>query len=127
MADLEFDRAKGVLTWDKKSLKWQAVSGPFGAGSLPAGLYEVSRREITDYTNKVSKPFRDKTNKGFFIPIYPKFQTNRGKNGGRLGIHPDGNTPGTEGCIGLTDSTTKTFHSAIASTAASAKLTLLVK
>jgi len=127
MADLIFDRSKKKLSWPFKNLSWNAISGPFGAGALPPGLYDIARREITDYTNKVDAPYRDKTGRGFFIPIYPKFNTNRGKSGGRLGIHPDGNKPGTLGCIGITDANSKSFHDAIRLTAPSSKLTLQVK
>lgn len=127
MADLIFDRSKKTLSWPLKELSWSAISGPFGAGALPPGLYDIARREITGYTNKVDTPYRDKTGLGFFVPIYPKFDTNRGKSGGRLGIHPDGNVPGTLGCIGISDSNSKNFHDAIRLTAPSTKLTLLVK
>ncbi len=127
MADLIFDIKQKKLTWLLKGLSWNAVSGPFGAGALPPGLYDISRREITDYTSKVDVPYRDKTGMGFFVPIYPKFNTNRGKTGGRLGIHPDGNKPGTLGCIGITDANSKGFHDAIRATAPNVKLTLHVK
>jgi len=126
MADLTFDRTKKVLSWPAKNLTWNAVSGPFGAGPLPIGLYDIARREITEYTNKVDVPYRDKTGMGFFVPIYPKFQTSRGKTGGRLGIHPDGNKPGTLGCIGITDANARSFHNAVKQTAPSALLTLQV-
>ena len=100
-------------------------AGLYGRGALPAGLYTISRREITKYTNSISSPFRDKTGKGFFVPIYPKFSTTRGKNG-RLGIHPDGNKPGTDGCIGLKEHNAKSFYDAIASTSPAAIITLQV-
>ena len=64
---------------------------------------------------------------GFFLPIYPKFNTNRGKVGGRLGIHPDGNKPGTLGCIGITEENTKSFYDAIRLVPINVKLTLQVK
>jgi hypothetical protein len=127
MAELIFDRAQKMLSWPARKLTWRAVSGPFGAGQLPAGIYDIARREITEYTNKVDIPYRDKTGMGFFVPIYPKFQTNRGKTGGRLGIHPDGNKPGTLGCIGITEANTRSFHDAIKQTAPSVLLTLQVK
>ena len=127
MPDLYFDRLQQKLSWPFNNQCWNAISGPFGAGPLPPGLYDIGRREITDYTNKVDIPYRDKTGKGFFLPIYPKFNTNRGKVGGRLGIHPDGNKPGTLGCIGITDANTKSFHDAIKMTPIKIKLTLLVR
>ena len=127
MVDLVFDRVNKKLSWTSKNLSWDAVSGPFGAGALPIGLYDIGRREVTGYTATIDVAYRDKTGKGFFVPLYPKFQTTRGKSGGRLGIHPDGNKPGTLGCVGITNHNTKSFHDAIASTAPSAKLVLHVK
>ena len=127
MADLVFDRATKTLSWSNKKLTWHAISGPFGAGALPPGLYDIARREVTGYTASIDFAYRDKTGRGFFVPIYPKFQTNRGKSGGRLGIHPDGNKPGTLGCIGITDANAKSFHDAIALTPPGAKLILQVK
>ena len=127
MADLIFDRAKKSLSWPTKNLSWNAISGPFGAGALPLGLYDIGRREVTGYTSSIDLAYRDKTGRGFFVPIYPKFQTSRGKSGGRLGIHPDGNKPGTLGCVGITDQNAKSFHDAIASTSPGAKLVLQVK
>jgi hypothetical protein len=127
MADLIFDRAKKTLSWPTKNLSWNAISGPFGAGVLPPGLYDIGRREVTGYTASIDLAYRDKTGRGFFVPIYPKFQTNRGKSDGRLGIHPDGNKPGTLGCVGITDQNAKSFHDTIASTSPGARLVLQVK
>ena len=127
MADLIFDRFEKKLSWPLKQKNWNAVSGQYGVGVLPVGLYDISRREITEYTNKIDLPFQDKSGKGFFVPIYPKFNTNRGKSGGRLGIHPDGNKPGTLGCIGITNSNSKSFHDEIRLTTPNIKLILKVK
>jgi len=126
MADLVFDRMLKTLSWPSKGLRWGAISGPYGKGSLPSGLYDVGRREVTGYTSAVDSPYRDKTGKGFFVPVYAKFETNRGKKDGRLGIHPDGNVPGTLGCIGITNANARNFHDAIRSTAPSAVLILKV-
>ena len=35
--------------------------------------------------------------RGWFLPLTPRFSTSR--HG--FGIHPDGNLPGTKGCVGL--------------------------
>lgn len=127
MADLIFEKSKKELSWPAKKLKWSAVSGPHRLGPLPSGLYDIGRREITDYTNQIDRSYRDKTGRGFFVPIYPRFSTHRGKNGGRLGIHPDGNIPGTLGCIGITDNSAKSFHDAMKAASPGAKLLLIVK
>lgn len=125
MADMTFKRNAGILIWQGRG-RWEAKSGPFDQGRLPLGLYKVSRREVTAYTANVPSGFKDPaTGKGFFIPIYPQFSTHRGKSGGRLGIHPDGNSPGTKGCIGIR-SNAKSFHDAIAKSAADSNLMLEV-
>ena len=87
--------AIGTLLWGQDS--YGAVSGPYEKGSAPLGDYAVETKKV------VSGPTMDKgycitDSQGklcFFIPITPKFQTDR--NG--LGIHPDGNVPGSLGCI----------------------------
>lgn len=129
MADLYFYRQLGILAWPSQGSYWSAVSGIQGSANLlplPSGVYTIGRREVTDYTPSIGSAFQDKTGNGFFIPIFPTFATNRGRSGGRLGIHPDGNVPGTAGCIGLTDPDTSSFFNAIAGTAAAAQLTLEV-
>lgn len=123
MANMTFKRNSGILSWAGKG-RWDAVSGPHGKGKLEPGLYNVSRREVSQYTSKIGAGFRDGSGKGFFIPIYPQFSTSRGQNG-RLGIHPDGNVYGTNGCIGIRTNA-KSFYDCIAASAADSKLTLEV-
>jgi hypothetical protein len=127
MADLIYTKATGLLVWPAKSGKWKAKSGPYGLGALPSGIYTLGRTEITSYTTSIGSAFKDGTGKGFFIPIYPGFTTTRGSTGGRLGIHPDGNVPGTAGCIGITDRDTSSFFNTIKSTPINASITLEVK
>ena len=122
MADLTYKHHSRCLSWIGKG-NWDAVSGP--KHKLPNGIYTVSRREITTYTNKIGKSFQDKGGKGFFIPIYPQFDTTRGKTGGRLGIHPDGGVYGTAGCIGIRENS-KSFYDTVALSASDATLTLEV-
>ncbi|MEJ2046069.1 MAG: hypothetical protein P8X74_22950 [Reinekea sp.] len=124
--DLYFDISDQSLTWPAKGLSWKAESGPHGDAELPPGMYLLGRREISQFTKSIDKAYKDNaTGYGFFIPIYPQFETDRGRKGGRLGIHPDGNIPGTEGCIGLKAST-KAFYDVIGSTAPSAIISLKV-
>lgn len=124
MADLKFSRSAEILTWGDKG-RWDAVSGPFIPGKLPTGIYKLGRREVTPYSSEIAASFRDETGKGFFIPIYPTFSTDRGKTGGRLGIHPDGGTPGTRGCIGIRSGAAH-FYRVLAATGTDASLTLEV-
>ena len=75
-----------------KRASFSAVSGSSRLFTLQNGEYETNT-------------FRDRTKEamvrdgvGFSINLKPTFQTGRFD----LRIHPDGNQPGTEGCIGLT-------------------------
>lgn len=128
MADLIYNRSKNKLEWSAKGLVWKAVSGPY-RDPLPAGSYKVARKEVTPYTSAIDSPYQDASGKGFFLPIYPKFSTSR--NG--LGIHPDGNVDGTEGCIGLvtnpgaSKASPKKLHDALKTVPLGKKLTLRVK
>lgn len=124
MADLKFNRSARILTWGDKG-RWEAVSGPHPPGELPTGIYKLGRREVTPYSSSIAASFRDETGKGFFIPIYPTFSTNRGKEGGRLGIHPDGGVYGTLGCIGIR-SGAASFYRLLEATGTDASLTLEV-
>ena len=119
MATMTFSKSTGTLTWSAFG-SWNAVSGGWG-DPLPSGLYTVERRNVTGYTKSIGKGFRDKTGKGFFVPLTPQFKTARTG----LGIHPDGNVPGTQGCIGIKNDA-YSFYEAIASTAPSAVITLKV-
>lgn len=121
MATIVFNKSTGVLSWPKFGT-WYAVSGPWKKGALEVGIYTVQRRKVTSLTSAMEKGFLDKkTGKGYFIPITA--HVNRGREG--LGIHPDGNIPGTEGCIGIKYHS-KSFYTSIASTAPSANITLQV-
>ncbi len=124
VAKIVFNRKSKVLIWHGKG-RWKAVSGPWGEGALPVGIYKIGRRGITPYTSTIGKSFQGSNGKGFFVPIFPEFATQRGANGGRLGIHPDGGVAGTKGCIGIKENS-KTFFDVIAATAPSANLTLEV-
>jgi hypothetical protein len=121
MATMIFNKSTDTLTWPSFGT-WSAVSGPWHKGALENGMYTVERRHITPLSSKMENGFIDKkTGKGYFVPITA--HVNRGREG--LGIHPDGNVPGTEGCIGIKNDALG-FYKAIASTAPSATITLLV-
>jgi hypothetical protein len=77
--------------------EWSAVSGPYGQGSLPEGLYRIGKAVAIDPDNPGNRPYRDSAGLAWWCPIYPSFITDRTG----LGVHPDGNIPGTAGCIGI--------------------------
>jgi RHS repeat-associated protein len=90
---------------------WSAVSGPYIPGPLPQGDYTLSGPPLpVDPTASENAPYCDPSDNCWFQPLKPNFDTDRGKKGGRLGIHPDGNKPGTEGCIGVTTEDTKDLY-----------------
>lgn len=86
-----------TLRWGAES--WSAVSGPHGNGRLPEGTYTVEVHRRTEQSSSLGKGFIDReTGLGWFVPLTP--DQNIGRTG--LGIHPDGNVPGTLGCVGIT-------------------------
>lgn len=106
MASISFDKGKGTLTAFGKV--WPAVSGikgksrplPSGAYSVPAGALMTGTEHVdgVGFDKKYAHPaYKDRTGFGWFLWL--------GK--GNLGIHPDGNVPGTLGCIGVTKNNTR--------------------
>lgn len=69
-----------------------AVSGPWGNGRLPEGVY--TGRNLR--SRKDNKAMTCPDGSGWSLDLDPTFMTSRDL----LRIHPDGNVPGTEGCIG---------------------------
>jgi hypothetical protein len=78
--------------WSPQGRSWPAVSGPWGKGHLPDGPYTIERPVLTD-----EKPMKDVNGFGWKARLVPNFKTERFG----LLIHPDGNVPGTLGCIGI--------------------------
>ncbi|MBA3649696.1 MAG: RHS repeat-associated core domain-containing protein [Chitinophagales bacterium] len=68
-----------------------AVGGPFGNGAPPNGDYTVDDPRLRTESGFTRDDF------GFSFNLNPQFETQRTL----LRIHPDGNTSGTLGCIGL--------------------------
>jgi RHS repeat-associated protein len=95
-----FERGAGVLTiYDKDGhLVAQASARSGSRGAQPINVWEW----LVDRFIRVSDPtyrrgaFCDAFKNCWFL----KLRDDLGRTG--LGIHPDGNVPGTEGCIGLT-------------------------
>jgi acyl-CoA thioester hydrolase len=111
MADIEFKitkrtgkQAEGTLIWGAKALTSAAISGPYGKGFLPNGLYVARRSKLLD---KEDDAYKDKKGHCWM----QAFDDAHGRS--ELGIHPDGNVPGTEGCIGLKVDDTKPWYDAL--------------
>ena len=86
---------------------WPAISGPHGKGQLPPGKYLIGEPiEIKSSAAKFN-PYRDKIGFAWWCRLTPLFETDRTG----FGIHPDGNIPGTLGCIGIQlDNTREVFE-----------------
>lgn len=94
MEHLTFHIDRKTLNWPGKG-SWTAVSGPWGNGSLETGRYTIERTKAVE--GGLGGSFQDEGGDSFFIPLTPQFSTMRTG----LGIHPDGNVPGTLGCVGI--------------------------
>lgn len=70
------------------------------SAALPGGTYRIVREQATGVSRKeMLIPGR---NWGWWVPLEPLFETERGTAArGRFGVHPDGDLPGTDGCIGI--------------------------
>jgi len=89
---------------------WPAISGPWGKGALEPGTYIFPSPPVSVPSNNPNQSaFCDKSGNCWWQPITPTFSTSRS----RLGIHPDGNVPGTKGCIGATNSDTSSLKNAL--------------
>lgn len=90
-------RVIGKLYWDED--EYHVVSGGYGKGAIPDGSYDIERyKAVAGNISTMKSGFVNPVNgRGWFLPLTPKFSTTR--HG--FGIHPDGNLPGTKGCVGL--------------------------
>ena len=89
---------------------WPARTGPHGKGALPDGHYRITKPTI-----RTKAAYRDKKGFCWFCHI-PSKVINKVWNRYEFGIHPDGSVAGTMGCIGLTDSDTRSAYNALSKT-----------
>lgn len=96
-ATLVFSIGQNELRWGTSIYK--AVSGPHGKGALPVGEYVIEIRNIVcdPDASTMGPSFQAPSGRAWMQHITPNFATDRA----RLGIHPDGGSNGTAGCIGL--------------------------
>ena len=94
MDRLIFHKVSGKLNWG--NLNYNATAGPYGKASLPSGDYEINVEENIPNPSKFG--FKDKlTGEAWFIPLASDFESGKTLRG----IHPDGGSNGTIGCIGI--------------------------
>ncbi len=70
-----------------------AISGPYGKGALPEGDYVGDNFRVRATKAMTVSDSQGKT--GWSLDLTPQFKTDRSL----LRVHPDGNVPGTQGCI----------------------------
>ena len=71
-------------------------SGGHGRGSLPKGTYDV-----TAHMWSRSDPSMSVDGVGYSFALSDKYDSRVGGTRRLLRIHPDGRSPGTEGCMGI--------------------------
>ncbi len=86
---------EGSITVNGNTYKFR--SGGHGRGSLPKGEYQVTRH-LDSRSDKRSMMV---DGVGYSFALSDKFDSRVGDTRKLLRIHPDGNSPGTEGCIGI--------------------------
>ena len=84
-----------ILFDEKESDIFCACSGGWGKGALPFGRYNIDRCYALRDNGKVEAYKREGL--PWVAKLSPLFETDRSG----LLIHPDGNIPGTRGCIGI--------------------------
>jgi len=89
-----------LVVFDLKTMAtttYEAISGKWGKGALPSGLpYKV--KQAVRLGHDASPAYADKSGMRWWARIEPDgWECDRTG----LGIHPDGNLPGTLGCIGI--------------------------
>jgi len=111
----------GTLKWPARGLSSTAKSGPHGKGALPDGTYTAKRNKMLDKVGQA--PYCDKVGGKKHCWMQP-FEDAHGRT--ELGIHPDGNEEGTEGCIGLKIDDTASWYDAFHAVAAGSSVTVEV-
>ena len=97
-------RVEGKLVFTDSGATFRALSGSRTLLPLPNGAYTVMNMKIRNKAN-MALPVKASENGGggmcfpaWSIEVHPLFSSQRTL----LRIHPDGNLPGTRGCIGIT-------------------------
>lgn len=89
---------------DSDAGPWPAISGPWGKGAAPKGVYEIAEPQAIKASEE-NKAYTDPDGFAWFAAMTPREPMERKG----FGIHPDGNVPGTLGCIGVKGSTRELF------------------
>lgn len=97
--------AHGQLLFPEQQKSVPFRTGPWGKGALPTGTYQMEKPVALD-SGKVAAGYKDEAGLAWWAKLVPSFKTDRTG----LGIHPDGNVPGTLGCIGITLEDTKATY-----------------
>jgi len=103
MVMIDNNQAHGILSFNDK--QYDVVTGGFGKGPLPSGVYQVNKPYKMKPEKGKTEAFQ-RTDFPWVSKLNPLFETDRSG----LYIHPDGNLPGTQGCIGILEDDTQCFY-----------------
>lgn len=97
------DSSPARMTFDGETLRWgdmawPAKSGPHGKGFLPPGEYGIDWKHCAEGKG-LERPYRV-GDVAFWVPLVNSAEADA-EGRGHFGIHPDGNVPGTAGCVGI--------------------------
>ncbi len=127
MANFVYDKTKKTLVGHGQT--WRVRSGIPGSYSpISNGLYTAPKGSLmagtpghgVPYDSKYAQlpySFRDKKGFSWFLWL----------GSGNLGVHPDGNVPGTRGCVGIVDDDTTPLFNKLKQLNIGAAITILVK
>lgn len=100
----------GILKWPAKNLEAQVVSGPFGKGALPKGIYTVKGDGFDDRPpgdDHFDTNYCDKDQKNCWFHWFDTSMLDPIRSD--IGFHPDYDTSGTNGCIGIKEQDTSAW------------------
>jgi hypothetical protein len=127
MPDFIYEKAKNILTGHGQT--WTVRSGILGSYSpLESKLYTAPPGSLMadspghgvpydDKYNRAPFSYSDKSGFGWFLWL----------GVGNYGIHPDGNVPGTRGCIGIVGNNTESLFEKLKELNNNSSITVLVK
>jgi hypothetical protein len=90
-------RVNGFFVIPSTGFTCKACSGSTGLQPIPSGYHRATNFRVRNNIAMV----RDGV--GFSVNLADKWDTVLGRMRTLMRIHPDGNLPGTEGCVGILD------------------------
>jgi hypothetical protein len=90
-------RVDGFFVIPSMGFTCKACSGSAGLQPIPSGYHRATNFRVRDHKAMV------RNGVGFSVDLADKWDPVLGRMRTLMRIHPDGNLPGTEGCVGILD------------------------